>query len=239
MNTKRLNKFSFMLVLLLLSQTSSADLIVNRSIMIFDDPLETKQDVVVFNSDASNNLYLQVDPYKVANPGSTNQELISLTSDQSLEFLASPNRLIVPPESRSLVRMLQLGEPAEEERVYRINLIPVSAPQEVAGENGAAVRSKLGIVVAYQVLAIVLPIDPEPIVSFHRKENSVTFTNPGNANYLITDSLQCNPAAPDECVELMDKRIYPGNTWEIELPFSGSAEFKVRTHEGHRTVIVD
>lgn len=232
-------KLLLALTMLASSQLGFADLIVNRSIMVFDDPVENKQDVVVFNSDQLNNLYLQVDPYVVSNPGEPDQELVSLPPGESPDFLASPNRLIVPPGSRSLVRMLNLGAPSAEERVYRINLIPVSAPPELAAAESDAVRSRLDIVVAYQVLAIVLPIDPEPVVNYSRNGNTVTFSNSGNANYLITDSFQCNPIAEDECVELVDKRIYPGNTWEMELPFNGAATFKIRTNEGHRTLFID
>lgn len=239
MKTLTLQKLALALALVLVSHSSLAELIVNRSIMIFDDPTETKQDVMVFNSDELNTLYLRVDPYVVSNPGNADQALASLPPGETTEFLASPNRLIVPPGSRSLVRMLNLGPPTEEERVYRINLIPVSAPQELADQDGDAVRSRLGIVVAYQVLAIVLPINPEPVVDFNRNGNAVTFTNPGNANYLLTDGVQCNPADPDECVELVDKRLYPGNTWKMELPFTGSASFKIRTHDGHRTLLVN
>lgn len=237
--TKFPSKLLLALTMLVSSQAVFADLIVNRSIMVFDDPMENKQDVVVFNSDELNNLYLRVDPYLVTNPGDADQELVSLPPGESPEFLASPNRLIVPPGSRSLVRMLNLGAPSAEERVYRVNLIPVSAPPELAiGENNA-VRSRLDIIVAYQVLAIVLPLDPDPVVNYSRSGKTVTFSNPGNANYLITDSFQCNPVAKDECIELADKRIYPGNTWEMELPFNGAATFKIRTNEGHRTLVVD
>lgn len=232
-------KLLLALTMLVSSQAGFADLIVNRSIMVFDDPIENKQDVVVFNSDELNNLYLRVDPYMVENPGEPDQELVSLQPGESPDFLASPNRLIVPPGSRSLIRMLNLGAPSAEERVYRVNLIPVSAPPELATEGNDTVRSRLDIVVAYQVLAIVLPLEPEPVVNYSRSGNTVTFSNPGNTNYLITDSFQCNPFAMDECVELVDKRIYPGNTWEMELPFNGSATFKIRTNEGHRTLIVD
>lgn len=239
MKTLTLNKLVLALAMVLVSHSSFAELIVNRSIMIFDDPVETKQDVVVFNSDELNNLYLQVDPYVVNNPGSADQELVSLPIGEASDFLASPNRLIVPPGSRSLVRMLNLGAPTDQERVYRINLIPISAPQELADQDKNTVRSKLDIVVAYQVLAIVLPIDPEPIVDFSRTGNRVTFTNSGNANYLLTDGVQCNPIVPDECVDLTDKRLYPGNTWDMELPFSSPANFKIRTHDGHRTLVVN
>jgi P pilus assembly chaperone PapD len=225
--------------LVLAATVARADLIVNRSIIIYDDPDVSKEDVVVFNSDETDNLYLNVEPYRVQRPGEAEQSLVPLSPKDGLEFLASPNRLIVPPQSRSIVRMLDLQTGGDRERVYRVNIIPVSAEQEWGKVPGETIESRLSILVAYQVLAIVLPDDPHVSVDVDRAGRSARFRNSGNANYLLTDGEQCNPLDSTECVVLSDRRIYPGNNWETELPFDGPFQYKVRTHEGLTSVVFE
>ena len=65
------------------------------------------------------------------------------------------------------------------------------------------------------------------------------FSNPGNANYLLTDGEQCDPANPDVCQFLEDRRVYPGNSWELELPYDGPFSYKAKTHNGLTANIYD
>lgn len=217
---------------LLLSSVSFADLIVNKSIIIYDDPLVSKNDVVVFNTDQETNLYLNVEPYRVINPGAENQELVELSLDGDPQFLASPNRVIVAPQGRSIIRMLNLNFDGDEERVYRVNLIPVTPPVELVDNGIDDIESMLKIVIAYQVLVIVLPNSPQPEMLASRDGSSALFTNAGNANYLLIDGEQCDPQNPDICEVLEDRRVYPNNNWSLELPFDGPFSYKVKTHNG-------
>lgn len=217
---------------LLFSSASFAELVVNKSIIIYDDPMMSKEDVVVSNTDATANLYLEVEPYRVINPGAPNQEMIAIELSGDPEFLASPNRVIVAPQGRSIVRMLNLNFDGKEELVYRVNLIPVTPPVELSDNGEADIESMLEIVIAYQVLVIVLPQNAQPEVVASRDGKSATFGNIGNANYLLTDGEQCDPVNPDECQVLEDRRIYPGNNWQLELPYDGPFSYKVKTHAG-------
>jgi P pilus assembly chaperone PapD len=220
------------LMVFFFSPAIHADLIVNRSIVIYNDSEVTKEDIVVFNSDETENLYLEVQAFRVRDPGSDAQEMVALSPKDGMEFLVSPNRLIVPPRGRSIVRMLDLLPREDQERIYRVNIVPVSAPADLEVGEGARVESKLNIVIAYQVLAMVLPENPRPVVEASRRGIEVSFRNPGNANYLLTDGEQCNPVDPGECVALVDHRVYPGNEWNVELPFDGPFQYKVRTQDG-------
>ena len=111
------SKWIALTVGLLVSTSSFADLVVNKSIVIYDDPLVSKDDVVVFNTDEEANLYLNVEPYRVIDPGSKEQTLVEMELDDEPEFLASPNRVIVAPQGRSIVRMLNLNTDGDEELV--------------------------------------------------------------------------------------------------------------------------
>lgn len=221
----------------LFSQNLFAALVVNRSIIEYDNPAVNREDVVVINSSDAENLYVQVDPYAVANPGTPEQELLPLVVTDNPEFLVTPNRLVVPPGGRSIVRFLNLKPADDMERVYRVNMIPITPPAELESGAEDAVTSRLEVVVAYQILVIVLPQRPRPVMTMNRAARNAEFRNEGNANYLLTDGQQCNPANPAECVPLEDRRVYPGNVWRYELPFDGPFSYKVRTQAGLTTEI--
>lgn len=225
-------KHVFLTGLLLLSSSAYAELVVNRSIVTYKDSASMKEDVVIFNSNSDQNLYVQVDAYEVLNPGTAEQTLVKINLEEQPEFVASPNKLVVSPGDRSIVRLLNLKNENLKERVYRVNLVPMTPPVELVGTGEEMVQSKLEVVVAYQVLAIVLPDNPQPELVYDRANSVAYFQNQGNANYLLTEGQQCNPVDPDDCVELESRRVYPGNDWAIDLPFKGPFTYKVKTHDG-------
>tara|TARA_R100001143_G_C3356395_1_gene132622 strand:- start:1492 stop:2226 length:735 start_codon:yes stop_codon:yes gene_type:complete len=218
--------------LLYMNAQAQAALVVNRSIITFDDPTVNREDVVVINSSNEENLFVEVTPFSVVNPGTEQQELIPLQIDDNPEFLVTPNRLITAPGARSIVRFLNLQTPGEEERVYRVNMVPITPPAELEGGEENAVNSRLEVVVAYQILVIVPPADPQAVMNMEREGQQAVFTNTGNANYLLTDGQQCDPFDANTCVALEDRRIYPGNTWTLDLPFDGAFTYKIRTRDG-------
>lgn len=219
----------------LLSQSLYAALVVNRSIITYDNPSVNREDVVIINSSQEENLYVQVDAFQVRNPGSDVQELIPLEVNDNPEFLVTPNRLVVPPGGRSLVRFLKLLPTGDEEKIYRVNLTPITPPVELEATGENEIASRLEVVVAYQVLVIVLPERPNSVLRMNRDGSLAVFENEGNANYLLTDGEQCNPADPAECLPLEDRRVYPGNVWRYALPFDGPFTYKVRTQTGLTT----
>jgi P pilus assembly chaperone PapD len=222
----------YLVTILLYCNSSEAALIVNRSIITFDNPAQSREDVVVLNSSLEDNLYLKVEPFVVLNPGTNEQELTPLVVGDNPEFLVTPNRLITPPEGRNLVRFLNLNTNGDKERIYRVNVVPVTPPVELQATDPDSVISALEIVVAYQILIIIPPTNPHAEVTMERNGQLMIFRNPGNSNYLLTDGEQCNPANPEECIRLEDHRVYPGNIWTKDLPFDGPFTYKVRTKDG-------
>jgi P pilus assembly chaperone PapD len=205
---------------------------------LYESSGSSKKDVTVFNSDELANLYLEVTPFKVVNPGENDQVMEPIDYEGTPEFLASPNRLIVGAGERATIRLLNLGKPSDVEAIYRINLVPVNPPIEFSDVENNEVQSRLQVIIAYQVLAIVLPENPSVNFEYKRNSRLVNFTNSGNSNYLLTNGEQCDPQQPDTCTILESRRIYPGNNWSLELPYDGPAQFTVRTHEGSSSVLI-
>jgi len=232
----KIHRYLFIgLIALMIFSSAQGDLLISRSIIIFDDVLQSKEDVTVINDDPENKLFVQVKAFRVDAPGATDEQLVSIDGDPDPTFIATPTKLIVEPGGTSLVRLLNLQTPDQTEFVYRINFLPIAKPIELEDNpNNETISPNIQILIAYQVLAIVLPLDPQPVVEMARNGKIAVFTNSGNANYLLAAGQQCSPLDENECHELPSKRIYPGNSWKLELTYDGPFSYETRTHEGNR-----
>lgn len=216
--------FAWMLTGILVPVNSSADMYVDRSIVIFPPDSAPRQDVKVTNSDEEI-MYIQVEVLKVLNPGSENEERIKVTDPKALKLLATPNKLIIPPGGQKLIRIVNLSPETTEERVYRINVTPIVPPLEDD-------VSQLRIVVAYQILTIVQPSAPESRLIASRTGKRILFSNNGNSNILLSEGRQCDQTTADKCQTLESRRLYAGNSWELELPYDAPVSYSVRGYDG-------
>jgi P pilus assembly chaperone PapD len=224
---------------LMVSTVSFAELVVDDSVVIITDPSQSRYDVTVFNTDETEKLYLEITPHRVVNPGEINETLEVIDFASAPDFLVSPNRAILEPKDETLVRLLNLNSAGEKELVYRINVVPVTPPVELEQPEEEVVRSMLQVVIAYQILVIIAPNNPEPVMDYKREGDIVTFSNVGNSNYLLTEGEQCNPQSPKQCEPIQAKRMYPGNSWTLQLPFDGPANYTLRTHAGSSTRVIN
>ncbi len=214
----------------LVSSPATADMYVDRSIVIFEPGGQPREDVKVSNSDEEN-IYVQVDVLEVRNPGAPNEERVKVSDPKQLKLIATPNKLVIPPNSQKLVRIVNLQAQNSEERVYRINVTPIVAPLEEAS-------SQLRIVVAYQILTIIQPDEPYTALSAVREGKTLNFANNGNSNVLLSDGTQCNPEDPTVCEELTSKRLYAGNQWVLDLPFDAPVTYSVRSFDGIKKQVI-
>ncbi len=211
-----------------------AELVVDKSVIFFDSPLTNKQDIEVSNSDEEQKLYVSVETYEVSSPGTDEEELLSLVGKAVPSFVSTPSKLIINPQASSRVRLLNIDRSGDRERVYRINFLPISRPLELAEEASEDnIRTAIEVLIAYQVLAIVLPENPVSKPVIIREGRKARFANEGNTNYILAKGSQCNPAEPTVCEELPTRRVYAGNDWQIELPFDGPFTYTVRSHGGN------
>lgn len=211
--------------------------VLNRSIVIFNDATQTRQDIVVSNDSDTSRLFVSVEPFLVDQPGTDEQELLSLDLDVDPMLLVTPNKLLLEPGGSATVRMLNMAEPEDVERYYRVNVTPMQKPIDFEREEGDSEEDsavQISIALAYQALVIVPPSEPTSTPQFTRAGKILTFTNTGNSFYLLRDGVQCNPKDTDDCVDLVSKRIYPGNEYTVELPFDGPAQYMSKTLAGSK-----
>lgn len=222
-------RIALVALLWIATATAQAEMYVDRSIVTFEPGEPSREDVEVSNT-GDDVMYVQVEVLRVDNPGTPDEERVKVSNPQDLKLLATPSKLIIPPGSRKLIRIVNLQSSNERERIYRINVRPIVPPLEEE-------TSQLRIVVAYQILTIVQPDEPETNLSVTRDGTTITFENSGNSNVLLSDGRQCKTDTEEECQELTSRRLYAGNTWELSLPYDAPVSYSVRTYDGIRNEV--
>lgn len=225
----QVKKIVAILLFLMFAPFATADMYVDRSIVIFEPGDTPRQDIKVSNS-GTEDVYVQVEVLEVLNPGQPDEERLAITDPKDIKLLATPNKLIIPPKGQKLFRIVNLQASNETERVYRINVTPIAAPLE---ED----TSQLRIVVAYQILTIIQPNEPNSDLKVARTGKTLTIENKGNSNVLMSDGQQCDPSEPGNCVELTSQRLYAGNSSEMELPFDAPVTYSIRSFDGIKTQV--
>ena len=201
--------------MLLVLQTLSfaqADMALNNSILYFEPGEPNQQDVEIENL-GDEPLYIKVTPRIVRNPGTEQQSREPYDDPTKAGLLVSPNKLIVPPNGRKLLRFVNLLPNSNEERVYRVSVTPVIGELE-AKEMGVK------IVIGYEVLVLVHPVNGDVKLVHKRSGNKFEIENLGTRNVLLREGVQCAPDVSDEslCDHFPGKRLYPGNIWQVDLP---------------------
>ena len=214
---------------LLLSQSLLAQLAVDRIIVDFTADSPNRNDVQLYNTSETETLFINVEVLEVENPG-TPEEARVITDDPSkIGLIASPNRVILAPGSRRLVRLVNLFPAEDEERIFRVNFSPV------AGEFEAE-QSAVKLMVGYQALIIVRPEKTVFDLDGQRKGNTLTLTNNSNTNVYLSNIRQCDDQESDSCTTYVENRLYPGNVWKMDLTGQGMLSFDANDGSGSRTM---
>lgn len=231
----RILPFSCLLLLAaaLVPASASAAMAVDRSIFHFEPGAAPRADVQVINPD-DEPMYVQVEVLDVVFPGTLDEQHLPVDDPRAVDFLVTPNRFVVPPGSRKVVRLVNLGGHGDKERVLRVNLKPVPAPME-------ATSSGVRVLVAHQLLVVVMPNQPQPEIVAERDGQRLHLENRGNMNVLLRGGRSCASAEDldsghgDACTAIEARRLYPGNTWSLDLAYSGPVEFvMMRADESSR-----
>lgn len=197
---------------------AQASMSVSKAIVHFEPGKSTREDVMINNSD-SKPLYVKVEIIEIANAGLANEKRSIVKNPKAARFLVTPNKLVVPPGGRKAVRLVNLAPGAKEERVFRVNLTPVVADEE-------AEQTSVKVLVAYQLLVLIQPAQPESKLVAERKANKLIVRNTGNSNALLRAGLLCsNPDDQKTCTDLPTKRLYAGNVWELDLEKPGTVSY--------------
>ena len=189
-------------------------------------------DLRVVNPDEET-LYAEVEVLEVHNPGTIEETRMPVQDPQAVDFLVTPNRFVIPPGGRKLVRFVNTGGHGEVERIFRVNLKPVVPDME-------ATQHAINLLVGYQVLVVIAPADPSPGLVIEREGSRLEVENKGNSNVLLRNGVQCvseedlEQKTDERCRGIKARRIYPGNVWQTDLPYDTPVEFTLSDGSGAR-----
>ncbi|MBT8125604.1 MAG: hypothetical protein KJO81_12310 [Gammaproteobacteria bacterium] len=122
----------------------SANMVLSEAIIHFEPGKPLRKDIEVENP-SSENLYVEITPAVVSEPGTKSEKRITITDPRESGLLVTPNKIVVPPGGRKLVRLVSLEPLGEKERVYRVTFKPVVGDLET---EQIGIKDKIG----YEVL---------------------------------------------------------------------------------------
>jgi P pilus assembly chaperone PapD len=204
---------------LVVATPAGAELMLSDLIVDLQPGKPMRRDVEVWNNSPERS-FVSVEPREILNPGLPNQTIREDPDPEKLGLLVSPQRMILEPGQRKLVRIGMLAGADSREHVYRVMVKPVVAGVQ-SEEDG------LKIVVGYDVLVLVRPAQSAANVAASRTGQEITFRNNGNVSVEIVDGRQCSE--PTQCKDLPGKRLYPGATWTVGLPSALPAEYVLKS----------
>ncbi len=213
---------AWFLISILPVSPASANMVLSEAIIHFEPGKPLRKDIEVENP-SSENLYVQIEPSVVLDPGTENERREAISDPREYGLLVTPNKLVVPPGGRKLVRLVSLDPLGEKERVYRVTFKPVVGDIE-------SEQIGIKILIGYEVLVLMQPASPEPNLVAQRNGKTISFSNEGNTNVLLREGKQCpkgTSSKPEDCESLRGKRLYPGNQYSVELPFNRSVEYQM------------
>jgi P pilus assembly chaperone PapD len=202
-----------------------AEIVLSQVIVDLQPGQLPREDVEIFNS-GTERAYVLAEPAEIVDAGLDSQQRVTNADPEKLGILVTPNRLILEPGQRRLLRVAMIGRRGDRERVYRITVKPVAG--ELEDEKTA-----LKILLGYDMLVIARPAAPNLDVTGTRDGSGLTLRNTGNTSVELFDGQQCD-ADGRNCAELPAKRLYAGAAWRQDLSKSTPAEYSVKT--GSKTV---
>ena len=210
----------FVLMLWLPLAPVYADISIDRALVEFFHDESYYSDVNVHNHGKSR-AYVAVSVLEVVNPGHADERRLSGSQPESALLVASPTRLVVEPGSSVPIRLHNLDESHDCERVYRVLIEPVTGKINDK-------RDSVRVLVSYDILVTIRPRRTVVHVLAERRGAQITFYNSGNSHIVLEDGKQCTGQSRD-CQKIQGARLYAGTRWTTELPQAGAVSFLVNS----------
>ena len=178
-------------------------------------------DIKVVNAGKST-AYVTISVARLLHPGTAQQRIEKLEGNpRSVGLVASPNKVIIPVGQTRRVRLLSLLRNPLKESDYIVTVKPVQGELESYRNPKTKVKMGIEVILAYAIHAFVRPVNAKPNLVFKQNAHHLTVRNTGNSNILLSFVIQCAPKShsPKKCVKLPGRRMYPGNVWQLKLPY--------------------
>lgn len=202
---------------------AQASMVLSNVIVHFEPGEPPREDIEIENTGAET-LYIEIKPHLVNQPGSPQERRELIRDPRAAGLLVTPNRLVIAPGARKRLRLVDLKPQSDKERVYRVAVTPV------IGELNAT-QSGLKVLIGYEVLVLAQPSNPQPDLIVKRMGQTLHFENRGNTNVLLREGYQCEHDGQEReaCAPLSSRRLYPGNRWQLALPYDRPVHYNQST----------
>lgn len=204
--------FIFSLLLAFPIKKSNADIVLSKMILDFLPKNPRQENLDVFNNGEDID-YISTKIFEIQNPGMKNQKRVEVSKGSKDRLVIAPNKLSIAPKARKRFQFIITDENLKKDKIYRVEVVP-----NIAGVQNPEGGIGIKILVGYEVLVIVRPQKMDFNLKVVRGKDSITFTNKGNTNILLSDIKQCN--SKNVCKTILADRLYAGNEITAKLIYN-------------------
>ncbi|ECD1624888.1 hypothetical protein EWD33_22085 [Salmonella enterica subsp. enterica serovar Oranienburg] len=154
--------------------------------------------------------YIQTSVKRIINPGTSQQQEVSISPDEGAGIVVSPQRFILSGQGSHLVRILPVNIP-QKEGVYRVYISAI--PDDTTGQAG--IKEKKAQVTINVIWGVLVYVTPEhKNVSFSYNAATGELTNTGNAHVRVSAYGFCHSKYNCQWRSL-NRTIYPDMSYNI------------------------
>lgn len=203
-----------------LSFAADAGIVLSQAVVDITPKAPLAQDIEVWN-DGNDVAYVVAQPFEIVSPGLPDEKRQPVEDPSVGGLLVTPQKMILQPGERKLVRIAAVTPRGGSDRVWRVTIKPVAGPV-------TAPESALKLLLGYDVLVIARPETLRSDVVGERSGSTLTLRNTGNTNVELYDGKLCPPGGV-ACAAMPSKRLYPGQAWAQPLAGAGAVTYRVAT----------
>lgn len=204
--------------LLLPGTSARAEMVLSQVIVDMTPDKPRHDDIEVWN-DGPERMYVLAEPAQILAPGTSAERRVTNPDPAVTGLLVTPQRMVLEPGQRRIVRVASLLPRDASERIYRVTIKPVAGPVSAAS-------SALKVLVGYDVLVLVRPTRITGEVTGQRAGRRLTLRNQSNTAQELYDGRQCNAAGRD-CRDLPARRLYAGSEMTVDLPYDTRVGYRL------------
>lgn len=204
---------------LLAATPAHAGIVLSKVILDLAADAPPRDDIEVTN-DSQERQYVVADPAIIQDPGTPREKRVDSPDPTTTGLLVTPQKLVLEPGERKLVRVALVAPRDNAERVYRLAIRPVAGSVE-------AEKTALKVFVGYDVLIIARPATVTGKLTATRLAGTIVFHNGSNTSVEMSQGRQCDQAGAN-CTPLPATRLYAGADWSVAIAHDTPVQYKVQ-----------
>jgi P pilus assembly chaperone PapD len=204
-----------------------AEIVLSQVIVDFQPGAPAIEDIEVFNA-GDERVYVVAEPAEIVAPGLAGEARVTNPDPDQLGLLVTPQKLVLEPQQRRIVRISAIAPRSDRERIYRVMVRPVAG-------KASAETSALKVLVGYDMLVLMRPIEIKGQVTAERNGRQLTIRNDSNTAYELFDGIQCD-ATGKNCGALTAIRLYPGAALAQDLRYDTVVKYRITSGSAPKNI---